>query len=160
MACLLIILLHFPDRRVKVDGSLFRTLRSKLDLTGFVLFAPSAVMILLAVQWGGNEYPWNSATVIGLFCGGVVTGCVFMMWETRQGVDAMIPPYIIRRRPIYSACLTMFFLFCSVFVFSYYLPIYFQSVKNKTPFESGVGMLPSIIPQLVTGVATGFVSMF
>lgn len=38
-----------PAREVVKD------LHNKLDLLGFVLFAPSVIMLLMAVQWGGNE---------------------------------------------------------------------------------------------------------
>lgn len=32
-----------------------KDLHNKLDFVGFFLFAPSITMLLLAVQWGGNE---------------------------------------------------------------------------------------------------------
>lgn len=32
-----------------------KDLHNKLDLVGFAFFAPSCIMLLLAVQWGGNE---------------------------------------------------------------------------------------------------------
>jgi MFS family permease len=32
-----------------------KDLHNKLDFVGFFLFAPCITMLLLAVQWGGNE---------------------------------------------------------------------------------------------------------
>jgi len=32
-----------------------KDLHNRLDFVGFFLFAPSITMLLLAVQWGGNE---------------------------------------------------------------------------------------------------------
>ena len=115
-------------------------------------------MFLLALQYGGVDYPWKSATVLGLFCGGGVTLLIFLLWERHIGDDAMIPLPVIRQRVVWTACLTMAFLFTSVFVTSYYLPIYFQSVKNASPFTSGVNMLPGIVSQLAFAIISGIMS--
>ncbi|KPM46057.1 hypothetical protein AK830_g499 [Neonectria ditissima] len=155
----LILLVHIPDRVVETEDSIIKTLSTKLDLTGFVLFAPCTVMFLLALQWGGTDYAWDSATVIGLFCGGGVTLIIFLFWEHRVGDNAMIPLPIIRKREIWTACVTMLFLFTTVFIAAYYFPIYFQSVKGATPFKSGVNMLPSILSQLVTAILIGVVAV-
>ncbi|KAK7420979.1 hypothetical protein QQZ08_010152 [Neonectria magnoliae] len=153
----LILLVHIPERVVETEDSIFNTLSTKLDLTGFVLFAPCTVMFLLALQWGGLDYAWNSAMVIGLFCGGGASLIIFLFWEHRVGDNAMIPLPVIRKREIWTSCVTMLFLFTSVFIASYYFPIYFQSVKGATPFDSGVNMLPSILSQLVAAILIGVV---
>lgn len=71
-----------------------------LDLVGFVLFAGFAIMVKLALKWGGSDYAWNSATVIGLFCGKVVAFAVFIYWELRVSDSAMIPPAVMRKRQV------------------------------------------------------------
>ncbi|KAH8693876.1 major facilitator superfamily domain-containing protein [Talaromyces proteolyticus] len=35
-----------------------------LDLTGFALISPAATMFLLALEYGGNQYAWNSSVVV------------------------------------------------------------------------------------------------
>lgn len=153
---ILILLVHIPDKRIRLDMTPLKIITSKVDLTGLVFFAPAIIMLLMGLEWGGNEYPWKSATVIGLFCGGVALVVVFLFWEHHVGDDAMIPLPVIRKREVWSACLAMLFLFSTVMVASYYLPIYFQSVKGASPFTSGVDMLPSIISQLFAAVLSGF----
>lgn len=150
-------LLDIPDRRIKVNESLVKTLASKLDLTGFLIFAPCTVMFLLALEWGGEDYAWDSARIIGLFCGGGGLLLVFIYWEYRAGDLAMIPLPVVRKRQVWTSCLSMLLLFTSVFLSAYYLPVYFQSVKGVTPFRSGVNMLPAICAQLVFAVLIGVV---
>ncbi|KAM5345318.1 hypothetical protein ACJ41O_011180 [Fusarium nematophilum] len=152
---ILILLVEVPDRRVRTNHTPLQILTSKLDLTGFILFAPCTVMFLLALQWGGINYPWDSATVIGLFCGGGVLLVIFLFWEHRVGAGAMIPLPIVRKRQIWTACLTQLFLFTTMILASYYMPIYFQSIKEASPFESGVDMLPSILSQLASAILSG-----
>lgn len=158
VATILIFLVHIPEHQVKSSETVMQILGSKLDLTGFALFAPCIVMLLLALQWGGVDYAWDSATIIGLFVGGAVILIIFIYWEHRVGIGAMIPLPIIRKREIWTACLTMLFLFVTVFIAAFYLPIYFQSIKEASPFMSGVYMLPGILSQLVIGISGGFLA--
>lgn len=160
LGAILIFLVHIPDNRVRLGISPLKIITTKIDLLGLFLFAPACIMILMGLQWGGIDHPWNSATIIGLFCGGGVLAVIFFFWEHHAGNGAMIPLPIIRKRQIWTACLTMLFLFTTVFVITFYLPIYFQSVKSASPFTSGVDMLPSILSQLFFAVLSGFISKF
>jgi len=130
-----------------------------LDVVGFVLFAPAVIMLLLAAQWGGNSYAWDSPVVIGLFVGAGVLGLVWLGWDWYKKDDAMIPLSMARQLNVWSGCLTYGFLMSTMFTTSYYLPIYFQSVKGASPTLSGVYLLPSVIGQLISaGVAGKFVA--
>ena len=112
-------------------------------------------MFLLALQWGGSTYPWSSATVIGLFVGSFFDLFLFLYWEYRRGETAMIPLSMLRKRVVYSSCLTMFFLMGDVLILNYYLPIYFQVVKNATPTMSGVYLLPMVLSQMLGALTSG-----
>lgn len=72
----------------------------------------------------------------------------------------MIPFEMVRKRVVYSACLTMFFLFANNLVTSYYLAIYFQGVRGKSPTMSGVYMLPGILGQIISGIVSGYAGVY
>jgi hypothetical protein len=127
----------------------------KLDLPGFVLFASFAIMILLALGWGGTKYSWKSAVIIGLFCGAGGILILFALWEYRVGDGAMVPYSIVKRQVVWSSSLVSFFFLGTQLITSYYLPIYFQSVKGVSPILSGVYILPGILGQIVMGTISG-----
>lgn len=100
VALVLLVLINIPDvtHKKPFSMSLLKQVIPQLDLIGFAIFVPAALMFLLALQFGGNDYPWNSSVIIGLFCGAGVAAIVFVLWERRVGDQAMIPGAIIRNR--------------------------------------------------------------
>jgi hypothetical protein len=65
-----IALLHILEQTTKSPAlSILGRLHHYLDLVGFLLFAPTVLHLLLALQYGGNQHAWNSSVVIGLLCG-------------------------------------------------------------------------------------------
>ncbi|KAM0235309.1 hypothetical protein ACHAP5_009787 [Fusarium lateritium] len=87
--------------------------------------------------------------VSGPLLGGAFTEYTTWRWY------AMIPLDIIRIRQVWTACLTQLFLFATVLVASFYYPVYFQSVKDASPFKSGVNLLPSILTLILAAVSSG-----
>ncbi|ROW03612.1 hypothetical protein VPNG_07165 [Cytospora leucostoma] len=156
LVALPIVLLHIPNEVPKKSpGSVLQNIHHHLDLLGFALFAPAIVMLLLALQFGGNEYPWNSSQVIGLFCGAGAIFIVWMVWNYHKGADALLPVAIIRRRVIWMSGVNYTFLLSTLFGASYFLPIYFQAVKGVSAVLSGVYLLATILPQLLSAVIGG-----
>jgi hypothetical protein len=147
----------------------------KLDLIGATIFMPSIIMLLLALQWGGNTYPWHSATIIGLFCGFGASIGVFVAWQLYMGDAAsqysqrrnqiglvanenplvVIPPQFFTRRTIISTCLASMFIFGSAFSVIYYIPEWFQVVKSASPLKSGVMNIALFVPQILGSIIAG-----
>ncbi|KAJ6784823.1 hypothetical protein PWT90_10126 [Aphanocladium album] len=113
-----------------------------LDLPGFMLICPAVIMFLLGLQFGGNQYPWNSSVVIGLLVGAAVTFVLFLVWEQRQGDAAMVPFAMLKHKVIWSTAMTMFFSLSSILVADFYIAIYFQAIHDDSALMSGVHMLP------------------
>ncbi|KAJ5709837.1 hypothetical protein N7493_009429 [Penicillium malachiteum] len=153
----LLLFTRIPDQKPKQPAR--EILRSdflkKFDLIGFVLFAPASIMLILALQYGGNSYSWDSATVIGLLCGSIVTFVVFALWERHMGIEAMIPGHLVCDKIVFSSSLLSMMVFGFTMTLSYYLPIYFQSIRSTSALISGVNLLPNILCQLVMAVASG-----
>ncbi|KAJ9296564.1 hypothetical protein DTO271G3_5262 [Paecilomyces variotii] len=153
----LLLFTRIPDQKPKQPARevLRLVFLQKFDLVGFVLFAPASIMLLLALQYGGNSYSWDSATVIGLFCGSAATFVIFALWERHIGIEAMIPGHLVRDKIVLCSSLLSMMIFGFTMTLSYYLPIYFQSIRGKSAFVSGVNLLPNILCQLVMAVASG-----
>ncbi|KAI0842746.1 MFS general substrate transporter [Hypoxylon sp. FL0890] len=152
----LLLFLRIPETTLKSPPlEVLNTAMGSLDLLGFVLIAPAAIMFFLALQYGGNQYAWDSSTVIGLFVGAAVTFALFLIWERHKGDEAMLPFYMFRQRVIWSASGTMFFFMGALYIANYYLPIYFQSILNDSALMSGVHVLPTIIAQVILAMLSG-----
>jgi hypothetical protein len=155
LAALLIVVIAIPDQIQKEPASL--SLLAK-RIPDFALLASASLMLLLGLQFGANDYSWNSATVIGLLCGSALSVGLFIAWERRVGGKAMIPLRILSQTTIWTSCLHYAFLIAVTTGGGYFLPIYLQSVKGLSPTMSAVYMLPTILLSVVYVIFSGALS--
>lgn len=158
----MLMLVRIPEQFIKAEGqSITPVLLLKKDFARLVLFAAAVIQLFLALQYGGNTHPWNSAVVIGLACGAVGTFAVFVLAEHLKGREAMIPLWIIKKHVVWCSCLVMMFSIATTFCASYFLPLYFQVVAGASPMMSGVYLLPNILSQICfagfSGILGGYI---
>ena len=116
-----------------------------LDGVGFVLFAASITMLLLALQFGGTTYAWNSSVVICLFVGFGLTILAFVPWQLHLQDTALIPPRLFRIRNASLIFTSSIFVNGPFQTIVYWLPIWFQAVLGVSPEVSGIRYLPTVI---------------
>lgn len=153
-----VIAFFFPDPKRKNEGHENLTWKEKIwqfDPIGTALFMPAVISLLLALQWGGTEYAWNSWRIILLFVlfGVLIAIFVFVQWKQQD--MATVPPRIFLKRSVWSAG---FFIFClggSFLGCIYYLPIWFQAVKDASAVGSGIMNLPMLISLVIISVLAG-----
>lgn len=151
-----LILLRIPEQTPKdPPKAILFSLHQRLDLVGFVVLASFSIELLLALQYGGNKFPWRSSQVIGLFCGAATTFVAWLTWNWRRGKDALLSFPVISRRHVWMSGLCYSAVMVAVYGVSYFLPIYFQAIKGVNAVMSGVYLLPSILPQVVASASSG-----
>ncbi|KAK1767678.1 major facilitator superfamily domain-containing protein [Phialemonium atrogriseum] len=136
------------------NDSLFTRIK-QLDLAGTAILIPAVVCLLLALQWGGAEYPWNDSRIIGLFVGFGVMAIIFVGLQIRAGDAGTLPPRLFKNRNVLLAMLFAFFFGAGFFPLVYYLALYFQAIQGDSAVEAGVKLLPLLISVVVTSVLSG-----
>ncbi|KAH0165205.1 MFS general substrate transporter, partial [Aureobasidium melanogenum] len=127
----------------------------RLDLIGASLLIPATVCLLLALQWGGTTYPWNNRRIIALFIVGGVLTIAFVYSQSKLGSKATLPPYLFKNRNTLCAFIFSGLFGAGFFSLTYYLSVYFQSVKGSSSLHSGIQMLPLLISSSVSSTCTG-----
>jgi MFS family permease len=94
---LLFLFFHVPKHITPVQAT-WKEILLQLDLPGFSLLLGSLVSFTLALQWGGQNKPWNDGSVIAaLVMFGVLT-VAFVITEWLQGAYAMVPLSLLKPR--------------------------------------------------------------
>ncbi|KAL2427158.1 Efflux pump dotC [Exophiala dermatitidis] len=127
-----------------------------IDWFGCISILGVTVMLLLGLDLGGSVYPWGSAKVICLIVFGALMILVFIYSEKKLARYPVIPLSLFGTRNI-ATLLVTFFHGMTFIAAEYYLPLYFQSVKESSPLRSGVLLIPLIVATAVTGVVNGLI---
>ncbi|KDN71120.1 putative major facilitator superfamily transporter [Colletotrichum sublineola] len=113
-----------------------------VDWLGGFLFIGSMVTFLLGISWGGNGFPWKSAeTLVPVFIGAAGL-TITLFYEHRYAQLPFLKKVLftdVSAITVYILGLLQGFILYGQL---YYFPLYFLSVKQKTPTMAGVAMIP------------------
>lgn len=130
---------------------------SRFDLIGTLIFIPTIICLLLALQWGGVKYAWGSWRIIlllTLFC---VLLVAWVASQHLQGDKATVPLSMMRQRSLAGGVLFVFCYFAAFFLTTYYVPIWFQAVRTVSAYTSGINMLAASAAMSVAVISSGFI---
>ncbi|PKX96433.1 putative MFS aflatoxin efflux pump [Aspergillus novofumigatus IBT 16806] len=145
--------LKVPDRNT-TNVSWMEKLK-QLDILGLCCLVPGVVCLVLALQWGGQKYDWNNSRIIVLLTLMGVLLLGFVAVQILLTRTATIPLRIFRRRSIFAGVWATISIGASQYIFIYFLPIWFQSIKGVSAVDSGLRLLPLMLSMVVASVLTG-----
>ena len=141
------LMLFFPNVRPAAKGQ-------RLDVPGVITLLLAILPLLMALSWGGAEYPWTSVRVVGLLILAAVMGVAFILIELRAP-HPFIPPGLFKNR-IFTVCsIVMFFLGFSMFAGITFIPLYFQGVIGASATSSGSFLIPMTLGNMAGSILSG-----
>ncbi|CAD0105963.1 unnamed protein product [Aureobasidium uvarum] len=144
-----------PTRSAKKLSLGWKNRIMDFDPAGTVVFLPMIICLLLALQWGGSQYPWKDGRIIALFVVFGVLCAIFIAIQFYVGEKATIPPRILKQRTVAASAWFGICLGAAFFLFVYYLPIWFQAIKGVSATKSGIMSLPLILGVVICSVVAG-----
>ncbi len=126
----------------------------RIDIEGACLLVAGVTCLLLALVWGGTEYPWSSRIVIHLFVGGTVLTALFVLWEARAP-EPIIPLRLFRNSIFTVTSVLSFLVGCGMFGGVVFLPLFLQVVTGASATNSGLLLLPLMAGMMVASIGSG-----
>ncbi|OCK99433.1 MFS general substrate transporter [Cenococcum geophilum 1.58] len=142
------------------EGVSLRERGRNFDIVGAALSIGTIMCLLMAINFGGALYPWNSGQIIALF---VVTGVLFIAFAIQQrfawfttSSERMFPTHLLKI--IEANLLFIAAAGCNAagFIPIYYIPVYFQFTRGDTALEAAVRLLPLIVLLSAAIMANGY----
>ena len=132
--------------------------KRKLDFIGALLMMAAAVLLLLALSWGGRRYEWISAQIGLLLLGSTVLWGLFALRlvTTREPFLplAVLANPVVRCASLAGACNMGTLVGMTIMV-----PLYFETVMHLSASQSGMALIPLMSATVAFSTITGRLMM-
>jgi EmrB/QacA subfamily drug resistance transporter len=140
----LVATLHLPRRRSE----------HRIDWLGAGLLTVAITALVLITTWGGSQYAWGSAQIIGLAVLAVATMVPFLLVE-RRAPEPILPLGLFANRNFSLISAIGFLLGFAMFGAINFLPLYQQTVQGSSATNSGLLLLPMMGAAMVVSLFVG-----
>lgn len=131
----------------------------EIDVIGGVLVAGAFVSGIMAISFGGAVYDWNSSRIIGLF---VCSGVLWALFGIQQGrqifttrATQIFPVQFLKNYELIILFAQTAAANTAVYVPIYFIPLYFEFVRDESALAAGVRLLPFICVLVFSVILNG-----
>lgn len=127
----------------------------RVDYIGSTIVLTSTTLFLLAMNFGGQEFPWNSPAVIVPLIFVVIFIIVLTWVELKHAKEPLIPPRLFKNQSVIGILGNNWFFGMVFFSLLYYLPVYFQVTRGDSAIWSGIRLIPMQLTVTIVSTLTG-----
>ena len=133
-----------------------RRAAARIDYAGAALLAAAVVAVLLIATWGGSQYAWDSAQIVGLIAASLLLLAAFL-WRESRAAEPVLPLRLFRDRAFVTVSIGLFVATLSLFAAIVFLPLFLQLVTGASATASGLLMLPLLVAGGLSTTVSGLV---
>jgi EmrB/QacA subfamily drug resistance transporter len=126
----------------------------RIDYPGAALLASLVVAIMLIAMWGGSQYGWGSAPILGLIAAALVLLAAFVVRE-RSAAEPVLPLRLFADRVFTVVSAGAFIATLSLFAAIVFLPVFLQLVTGASATLAGLLTLPLLGASALSTIAAG-----
>ncbi|KAI9683048.1 MAG: hypothetical protein M1822_006241 [Bathelium mastoideum] len=128
----------------------------RIDYLGNAILVAAVTAILLALSGASTNYSWGSWHTLLPLLLGLLGLFIFASFEASSLCkQPTTPPRLFTNRTSGIAFALTFLHGVILYWASYFMPVYFQAVREASPEQSGINTLPAAIPLVPFGILGG-----
>lgn len=125
-----------------------------IDYKGAILLTLGLVPFLLGLVWGGNQYPWLSSQILGLFAFAIISLTAFWFVE-RKAKEPIIPLTLFHNKIFTVSVMAAFLTAMGMFGAILYIPLFAQGVLGSSATNSGFILTPLMMGMIGASALSG-----
>lgn len=138
------VLLHLPARRRPVT----------IDWPGIALLTIGVGSVVLLTSLGGVRYAWTSAPIVVLSAAAVAALLLLIGWE-RRATEPVLPMWVFTNRNLGLSLMLAVVVGAIMYGAVLYLPLFQQTVQGVSAGDSGLLLVPMMIPVVLMSQVSG-----
>jgi EmrB/QacA subfamily drug resistance transporter len=128
--------------------------KHKLDVIGALLMMAGAVLLLLALTWGGRRYDWISPQ-IGMLLGVSAVAWALFAWRLAAASEPFLPLTVLGNPVVRCAALTGACCMGALVGMTIFVPLYFETVLHLSATQSGLALIPLMASTVLASTVCG-----
>ena len=140
----------------KTSNMSIKKAMQNFDIAGSILLTTSVAFLILALNLGGNIFPWKHPLIITSLVVAFITSILFIRVEARAA-RAVMPLSMMFSKPRGNLVFNNFFSQLGMNTILFNAPLFFQAVKLESASTSGFRLAGPSLALTICGVSAGFI---
>lgn len=125
-----------------------------IDYSGAGALVLATVLLLLALNLGGVDFPWLSWQILSMILLSFLIWALFF-WLEKRATDPILSLHLFQNRVFVVINLLGFLMGLGMFGSIMFLPLFWQGVQGLSATASGNSMLPMMFAMMLTSIVGG-----